>query len=270
MVLLSCGITGDQQTLLNGIHRVTGAAVPVVGGAASDDRRMKETYVFHDSQVLTNSAVALWICSDHPIQVVRGHGWRPMGLPQMVTELDGPIVKTIAGRSAREVFEENLRAGETPGDLDPLDEGGRHAAGEVVRLGEVGRCFGVVEPDGSQLLRGVFVNGEGEVRTFAPLPSYSAVQIMTCSQDDLLDVCERLVLDATADHDAARRRAGVLLAFGCVARIEMLKDRAGEEAARLQEAANDIPTFGFYTYGEFARTVSAQGFHNATLTGVAL
>ena len=62
----------------------------------------------------------------------------------------------------------------------------------------------------------------------------------------------------------------MLLAFGCVARIEMLKDRAGEEASRLQEAANDIPTFGFYTYGEFARTVSAQGFHNATLTGVAL
>jgi hypothetical protein len=53
----------------------------------------------------------------------------------------------------------------------------------------------------------VFVDGEGDVRTFAPIPSYSAVQIMACDQDDLLGICEPLVLDAPADHDAAHRRA---------------------------------------------------------------
>jgi hypothetical protein len=62
----------------------------------------------------------------------------------------------------------------------------------------------------------------------------------------------------------------VLLAFSCVARIDILRERAGEEAALIQAAAADVPTFGFYTYGEFARTTSVSGYHNATIAALAL
>jgi hypothetical protein len=31
-----------------------------------------------------------------------------------------------------------------------------------------------------------------------------------------------------------------------------------------------VPTFGFYTYGEFARTTGAAGFHNTTIAALAL
>ncbi len=73
-----------------------------------------------------------------------------------------------------------------------------------------------------------------------------------------------------AGQALAGRDADVLLAFSCVARYELLRDRATEEAQRLHAAAGGAQTFGFYTYGEFARTTSVSGFHNATITAMAL
>jgi hypothetical protein len=66
------------------------------------------------------------------------------------------------------------------------------------------------------------------------------------------------------------RDASIVLLFSCVARWDVLGDRGPEEAVRLQAAAGETSTFGFYTYGEFARTSSVSGYHNATLAAIAL
>lgn len=261
LLLISCGRTGDQQQLLNGIHRVLGATVPIVGGASAVDLPETETSVFCGDAVLEDSAVGVWIGADEPLRVARGHGWRAHGIPQLVTDTEGNHVRTISGRPAIDVIREVLREADAERG-EPVDEEG---ADGVVRLGARGRCLGVIEPDGSHLLRGAFITEEGEVRTWAPLPAFSSIQIMSCDNDSLLTAC-REVVDQTLDG----RDASVILAFGCVARCEMLGTRSGEEASRLQEAAGGVPTVGFYTYGEFARTVSPFGFHNATLTAIAL
>jgi hypothetical protein len=52
--------------------------------------------------------------------------------------------------------------------------------------------------------------------------------------------------------------------------LELLARRGPEEAERMQRCAGPVLTVGFYTYGEFARTVSVAGYHNATLTAIAL
>src|SRR5262249_53340010 len=65
-LLLTDAMSGNQQAALTGIFRVTGVAVPVVGGAASDDRRLEGTFVFHDARVLRDAAVVVWIGSPHP------------------------------------------------------------------------------------------------------------------------------------------------------------------------------------------------------------
>jgi hypothetical protein len=68
----------------------------------------------------------------------------------------------------------------------------------------------------------------------------------------------------------AGRDPSVVLAFSCIARLDLLGERCGEEATLLHEAAGGAATFGFYTYGEFARTASIAGYHNATLAALAL
>jgi hypothetical protein len=126
-------------------------------------------------------------------------------------------------------------------------------------------AFGLIEPDGSYLVRGVYKDQEGQIRTFAPLPVYSAVQVVACEEDELLDVSQKVAEQSVAGSDTS-----VLLVFSCVARLDVLQQREEEEARRLQSAAGPVPIFGIYTYGEFARTTSATGYHNATVAAVAL
>jgi hypothetical protein len=256
ILLLSDGLAGHQQTLLSGVHRVAGASVPVAGGAAGDDRRLEETFVFHDGEVLTDAAVAVWIDSPHRLDVVVAHGWRPVSLPLLVTRVDGTVVHEIGGRPALDAFREHFPHGEE------VERALRYAP---VDGWPRSHALGLIEPDGTQLVRGAYLDDDGQVNTFAPLPPYSAVQIMACEPDDLLGVA-----DGIASGAVAGRQPGVLLVFSCVARLDILRDRGAEEASRLHAAAAGVPTFGFFTYGEFARTTSVAGYHNATVAAIAL
>jgi hypothetical protein len=254
LLIFADGLAAESQALVNGLHKVTGSAVPVVGGAAADDRRLSGTFVFHDDRVLGDSAVAVWIAAPVPVPVTVGHGWQPIGLPLLVTRTEGPIVHEIAGRPAREVFEEHIRTGNID-ELDRVRPGGFYST----------HAFGLIEPDDTHLIRGVFVGDDQMIHTFEPLPTYSAIQIVSCDEDDLLNVSEQVVQRALAGRDAS-----VMLVFSCIARLDVLQERGPEEAARLQAAAGDLPVFGAYTYGEFARTTSVAGYHNSTVTAVAL
>jgi hypothetical protein len=267
LLVLADGLAGHQQEFLNGIHKVTGAAVPVVGGAAGDDMRLDRTFVLADDRVLTDAAVAVWIRSPWPLTVVARHGWQPVGLPRLVTRVEGQVLHEIDGLPAAEIFRD-CRQAHHPVPIDvatcrcPCCGG----AGAGPRQGfHAAHALGLLEPDGSQLVRGAYVDDEGLLRTFCPLPTYSAVQVMSAQPDHLLAVADDIVGRALQGRDA-----GLLLVFSCAARMDVLGGRVGEEGARLQAAAGTVPTFGFFTYGEFARMSSVAGYHNATLAAIAL
>jgi hypothetical protein len=255
VMIFSDGLSGDQQELLNGIHKVTGFQVPVIGGAAADDRQLAETFVFAGDRVLKDAAVAVWIGSDRPLRVVGKHGWRATSLPLMLSGVDGQIVSELGGRPALEVYQENFR---------PLDPGAKKLY-ETAGGYHSEHAFGLIQPDGSLLIRGAFIDSDGKLRTFSPMPAYSAVQVVSCDPEDLLKVGEETVEEAMEGAEPA-----VVLVFDCVARLDILGQRGHEEARRLQEAAGDTPTFGYYTYGEFARTTGVAGYHNATIAAMAL
>lgn len=257
VLLLTTGLAGHQQELLNGVHKVVGAPVPVVGGSAGDDRLLIRTCVFENDNVLTDGGAAgVWIASPAPLAVVAEHGWHDVGLPLLVTKSDGLVIQEIAGRPAVEVFREHFHDDvnfERPGLIKP-------APGYLSAY-----AFGLIQPDGSKLVRGAYIDEDGELKTFSPLPLYAPVQIVSCKAEDLLRVTGDVVRRSLAGRDAS-----VLLAFSCVARLDVLAEQGAKEAALIQDAAGDVATFGFYTYGEFARTTRVAGYHNATLTAIAL
>ena len=256
VLLFSDGLAVSQQELVVGIHKVTGAAVPVVGGAAGDDRRMTRTYVLHNDSALADAAVAVWIGSDDPLPVAIGQGWHTVSVPMLITKVDGAIVHEIAGRPARDVFEEYFQSGDLQAP-DPIRFSGYYST----------HAFGLIEPDGSYLIRAVFLGEDGLVHALAPLPVYSALQIVECDEESLLATSESVAEQATAGR---RDEASVMLVFSCVARLDVLAARGPEEASRLQTAAGAVPIFGMYTYGEFARTRSVAGYHNTTIVAIAL
>ncbi len=264
MILLADGIGGDLQALLAGIYQIGGAGVPIVGGAAGDDRRLVKTFVMHDDAVLEDGAVAVWVDSDHDLTVVARHGWQSVSLPMFVTSVDGTLVREIGGRPANEVFSAYIPQPRAAQDDQPHSES---PTGLVPENWHTAHALGLIEPDGTRMIRGCYFGPDGLLRTFAPLPSLGSVEVVSCTADDLLGVTESVAEEALGDRV---EQARLLLTFSCVARLDILGGRAAEEAGRLRDAAHGARTVGFYTYGEFARTAGVSGFHNATLAAVAL
>lgn len=256
LILLADSMLGDLQHLVLGTYRVTGPGVPVVGGAASDEQKFVATYLFHNDKVIEQGAAALWVASPHRIEVVTRHGWSPMTAPLLVTKVDGADLLELGGRPAAAVYEE--RIGVPPGNL----------TADTFWNTSILHPFGLLQPDGSTLIRMArSKTAEGGLHLVGCVPpDGSAVQVMRGSADTLMAVSgevARAAIEGNAD-------AGVLLVFSCAARANIFKERTGEEARRLQEAAGRIPVFGMHCCGEFARVVGVLGTHNATITAVAL
>ncbi len=255
VVLLADALAGDLQQLFGGVYRVTGPRVPIVGGAAGDELKFVRTLVFHDGTVVEKGAVALWIASDEPIDVITRHGWEPIGVPLLVTRAEGVDIMELDGRPAATVYEEQL--GIAPGELAPENFWGT----------SVDHPLGLMQSDGSFVIRAARAKSPtGRLRIQGCVPQAgSAVQVMASSRDKLLAVTDEV-------GAVARRRDGIgaLLSFSCAARAMLLGERIVEEPQRLQRAAGDVPSFGIYCCGEFARTSGVLGTHNCTLTALAL
>ena len=64
---LADSLLGDLQQLVQGVYRITGPKVTLVGGAAGDEQKFVRTFVFHNDTVVEEGAVALWIASERPL-----------------------------------------------------------------------------------------------------------------------------------------------------------------------------------------------------------
>lgn len=256
MLVLADSLAGDLQQLVQGVYRVTGPKIPVLGGAAGDEQKFIRTFVFHNDKVVEEGTVALWIGSPHPLKVALGHGWQPLGVPLLVTRAEGTEIIELGGRPAATVYEEQL--GIAPGQLSK----------EAFWGTSILHPLGLLQHDKSSVIRVARAKTEqGGLRIQGCVPSAgSAVQVMSGSRESLLGVVEGIARDALA----ANPHPGVLLAFSCAARATILGQQAGEEPRLLQQTAGDIPSFGLHCCGEFARSAGVLGTHNATMTAIAL
>jgi hypothetical protein len=257
LLLLSDGLAGDQQNLVRGIHAVAGARVPVVGGAAADGYSLAGPSVLFGGHAYRDAAVAIWLRSRRALPIGFAHGWTPAGLPALVTATSGNRVLEIGGRPAQDFY------------TSQLQQLGEQRVGERFYELAVRRPLGMVQSDGSHLIRSVLGAGRKGLQLSASVPEGASVQLMVGDRDTLLssagDLGARL---RTPPSEAGVAGPGVLLFFSCAARRLALGDRVMEEPARLSDGS--LTTLGLYTYGEFCRSSNVQGYHNATVAGLAL
>lgn len=256
VLMLTDSLLGDLQQFFQGVYRVTGPKVTIVGAGAGDEQKFVRTLVFHDDAVVEEGAVVVWVASDKPLNVATRHGWHPIGVPMIVTRAVGTEILELGGRPAALAYEEQL--GLAPGQLQASEFWGT----------SILHPLGLIQPDGSTIIRVArSKTPQGTLCIQGCVPATgSAVQVMAGSVDDLLAISESVVTDLLQ----AKPDAGVVLTFSCAARATIFGARVGEEPQRLQRVAGNVPTFGFYCCAEFARTAGVLGTHNATLTGIAL
>jgi len=259
VLILTDGLSGDQQEIVRGAYGIVGAAVPLVGGCAGDDLRMQVTHQLYNDRVLTDSVVAAAIGSEAPIGIGVRHGWRKVGEPMLVTSSLGNRVHRLDDRPALDVYLERLEAPESA-RIDPA---------AFTR-------FATTHPLGLERRGGEEVRFVGEA-DFEDRSLGCSADVPQGGLTWFMDGDDRSVLDAT---DAACRAAvdGLggnppigMIAFDCIARRGVLGDEGMQrEVARVVHHAAGAPVAGFYTYGEIARVKGVTGFHNQTLVVLAV
>lgn len=256
LILLTDGLTPDQREIARGAYEVTTAMIPFVGGAAGDDLRWEETHTFGEGRVLANGILAVWINSAEPMGVSVDHGWHPVGRPMLVTRSEGTVVHELDGRPALEAY-----LAEQGGELDPADPEFFHSL--------LAYPVGLPNARGRYDVRQLhaYLPEGGGINLNTGVTEQSILQVMSSDSQSLIDGASR------AAHEAVRplaRKARLALVFSCGSRVPLLGDRMPDEVAAISEALDGVPVCGFYTYGEFARTTGSSGFHNSSVSILAI
>jgi hypothetical protein len=134
--------------------------------------------------------------------------------------------------------------------------------------------LGVVDVDRAEsYLRAPMAYDEesGAVTFAGDVPTGARVQITAAGKDGIVDGCKQSVTQALAElGDVAP--SGALL-VSCAARKQLLGTRTSKEHEILRECLGaDVPTLGFYSYGEIAPQGghNVADFHNETFVTVLL
>ncbi|MDX6649585.1 MAG: hypothetical protein QOI91_1273 [Solirubrobacteraceae bacterium] len=260
MMLLTDGLAGDQQEIVRGAYGVLGASVPLVGGCAGDDLKMKATYQLHGTEVLRDAVVGAAIASDGPMGIGVRHGWSRVGEPMVVTRSANNRVYLLDSQPALDVYLDRLsapaEAREDPAAFTrfalthPLGLSRRSGEDQVRFVGEAGfedRSLGCI----------------------AEVPQGGLAWFMEGDDASVLTATDGACADALKSLGGEPPLG--MLAFDCIARRGVLGDEGiRNEVDRVAGSAPGAPVAGFYTYGEIARTHGVSGFHNQTLVVLAL
>jgi hypothetical protein len=259
LLLLSDGLGGDQQEVVRGAYGVAGAGIPLVGGCAGDDLKMRRTFQMIGDEVLTDAVVGAAIGSDAPFGIGVRHGWSRVGDPMLITKSVGNRVLTIDDRPALDAYLARLdappEAGADPASFTRFAL--THPLGLVRRSGAEVRF--IAEADLS----------DRSIGCIASVPQGALAWLMEGDVASVLEGTDGACRDALADLDG-RPPLGII-AFDCIARRAVLGDQGiSAEVDRIESHTGGVPLAGFYTYGEIARTHGTGGFHNQTLVVLAV
>jgi hypothetical protein len=260
LLLLTDGLAGDQQEIVRGAYGVLGAGVPLVGGCAGDDLKMRATYQLHGREVLCDAVVAAALSSDAAFGIGVHHGWRGVGEPMLVTRSGGNRVYALDDRPALDVYLDRLDA---PDDAraDPA------AFTRFALTHPLGLSRRSLEPQVRFVAGADFE--DRSLGCIAEVPQGGLTWFMEGDAGSVLDATDR-ACNAAMEALGGRPPVG-MLAFDCIARRGVLGDPGiRTEIDRLASLAGGAPVAGFYTYGEIARTHGISGFHNQTLVVLAV
>jgi hypothetical protein len=245
---------------VRGAYGVLGAQIPLVGGCAGDDLKMKATYQLDGNRVLRNAVVAAALASDAPLGIGVRHGWRRVGAPMVVSRSENNRVFLLDGQPALDVYLERLQAPR-----------GIRSDGAAFTRFALTHPLGLSRRSGEEQVRFIaeadFV--DRSLVCIAEVPQGGLAWLMEGDAESVLQATDAACADAL-ETLGGRPPLG-MIAFDCIARRGVLGDqRVSDEVARVAHHAAGAPVAGFYTYGEIARTHGMSGFHNQTLVVLAV
>ena len=249
LVVLPDAVGLDPGALLDGLHEALGF-VPVVGAVAAGE----SVFELYATDAARGALAGVALAGLEPMVGV-AQGCMPIGEAYVVTRADGNVIQQIAGRPAREILSDAIRA-------LPRGEARIRRAGVFAGL--------AMDPAKSPLERGDFLvrNLVGIDQATGAVAVAERVRVGQTIQFQIRDA-EASREDLTATLEAlARRLGGRRPAFGCyfdcAGRGQGLFGVADHDVTLIRKHLGEFPLVGFFGNGEFAPVGRRNFFHNYT------
>jgi hypothetical protein len=222
------GLGTNIQHILDGLRAALGADFPIVGGAAGDQLRFSRTSQICNDEIVSDGVVVMLLSGPLHFSCGVATGYTPLGKRHTVTRADGAVIHEIAGKPAIELYD------------------------EYVQSHSIFFPLAVHVPDRGGMVLSTpqrFDSDTGAIHLVNPIPADSEVQIATASRDEIIAAARDAGAQAVAAFPGGAPQAA--LVFSCAGRRAALGTRTTEEYTCLTEMiGSEIPTAGFYTYGE--------------------
>jgi hypothetical protein len=244
----------DHAEVVSGAYAAAGPDWPLAGGASAAPAGVAG--LLAGDVAFEHAVVAVALRTRGRLGVGVAYGWRPIGVPALVTRASGPVVEQLNGRQADEVYLELLGRADTALDDEAFaDLAASHPLGQPELSGEV-------------RLRHVFGRTPtGGLRCATPIPANAAVVVAEQAVDDVIAAVPEAVSAATAGLGGP---PCVGLIFDCASRKHTLGDALADEQAALTAALGPgVAIAGAFTHGEVGRSRGAIGDRAHALVVVA-
>lgn len=250
-IIMSDGLAGHFDDLVEQLTVATAGAYQFVGGGAGDDGPFARTHVFAGVAAYTDAVVGLEVLSSKPLGLGVEHGWTPASEPLRVTESEGMRLTALNGFPAVEAFEEHAAATNQRFDRSAPLSFFLH------------NILGIDTGHGYRLRVPLAVNDDGSISCAAEIPPGATVSIMKATAQSSTEAAAAAA--RTALRRLANEKPGAALFFDCVATRLRMGEAFGSELEAVTEALIGADLVGCNTYGQIARGVGQfGGFHNCT------
>ena len=244
LALMADPFTFDAATMAAGVA----PDVTLVGGLASAASRPGGNHLILDDQTFSDGAVAIAFPVGTDTRAVVATGCRPIGEPMVVTDAEGPLIRSLAGQPALEHLKTLLATAD-----EATAARIRHGLHLGIVIDEHMEIFGT----GDFLIRAIM----GADRASGALAVGDTVPIGTTVQFQVRDAEA-----ATADLEdrLTGQRAGGALAFTCNGRGSHLFGFPGHDAGLLVDTLGTTAVAGMACAGEIGPVGDTHHLHGFT------
>ena len=250
---------GEEFTLA--VSSIMGSLVRLIGGAAGDDLKFKETKVFVDNQVNSDAIVLCLMASKIPVGMGIKHGHKPWSNALNVTKSEGCVLYEVNGKPAFEVWKKHTRErAKEKFDIDVDKLSDPTEVGSYLIKYEAGLLTGM----DYKIRVPLSANPDGSLNFGCHIPEDTIIKIMESSKDAQINSAREAAQLAVASLRGAKI-AGALI-FDCACRGLILGDDFSKAIKAIGEViGEDVPLIGFETYGEiFMELGQLSGLHHTT------
>jgi hypothetical protein len=246
------------EPILRAIESVTGSDTIIWGGRAGDDFIFDETVVFSNNKSLKRGILLLVLDGDKIL--LKGQaasGQKPVGTEKPITKMADNWIYELDNQPATDMVMKYL-------GLKLTEE-------ETIAFNPINYniMFSVARGKGDPIIRGVGAFNWKEKAVFILASIKEGDKVRFTLQPDF-EIVDEVTGNAEKIRQSEMPHADALLMFSCIGRLGQFGPLISEEIEGIKNVFN-VPTAGFFTYGEFGRTNQGNNeFHNSTCCWVAL